>query len=107
MDKYAAMHIARNVLVYFVIPLVLSFFLTKKFPKRIFFLPLIAFVLSLGVEYLFYPFHITDLLFGPDPYDDFSFTTFFWLAGQIFLYIPWCFLWSIGCKIILNRKKKS
>lgn len=107
MDKYALLQITRTVLVYLVLPLVLSVLLTRKFPKRIPLLPLIAFVLSLGVEYLFYPYHITDLLFGPSPYDDFSFTTIFWLAGQIFLYIPWCFLWVIGCRFFLGRKKKS
>ena len=107
MDKYALLQITRSVLVYLVLPLALSVLLTWKFPKRIFLLPFIAFILSLGVEYLFYPFHITDLLFGSDPNDDFAFTTVYWWLYQIFLYIPWCFLWVIGCKIFLRRNKKS
>lgn len=95
-----------NVLWFLVIPLCLAVVLTWKFPKRILLLPLIALVLSVGLEYLFYPLHITDILFGADPNDDFAFTTIYWVLTEIFVYIPWCFLWVLGCKAFLKWKNR-
>jgi len=94
-----------NLLWFVGIPLCTAVVLCAKFPKRIIVLPFIALVLSIGLEYLFCPFHITDIIFGADPNDDFAFTTGFWVMTEIFVYIPWCFIWVLGCKAFLERKK--
>ena len=87
------------------IPLCTAVVLCAKFPKRIILLPLIGVVLSVILEYLFYPFHITDLIFGAAPGDDFAFTSGYWLLIEVFVYVPWLFLWVLGCKAFLERRR--